>query len=58
MCWPPGTFGAGPARGSCRQFTADLGRNFQVVYQQANAHGARVLTAGGVTFHPVERPDF
>ena len=35
-------------RGStaCQEFITQLGRNFQVIYEQANAHGQKVQTAG------------
>jgi hypothetical protein len=31
---------------ACQQFITDLGRNFQVIYEQANAHGQKVQSAG------------
>ena len=31
---------------ACQQFITELGRNFQVIYEQAHAHGAKVQTAG------------
>jgi hypothetical protein len=31
---------------ACQEFTTQLGRNFQVSYRQANAHGQPVQTAG------------
>ena len=40
-CWG----GAGST--ACQQFITELGRNFQVIYEQANAHGSKVQTAGG-----------
>ncbi len=36
--------GAGSA--ACREFIVGLGRNFQVIYEQASAHGQKVQTAG------------
>jgi hypothetical protein len=40
-----------PTRGcagsrACQQFITELGRDFQVIYEQANAHGSKVQTAG------------
>jgi hypothetical protein len=31
---------------ACQEFIAQLGRNFQVIYEQANAHAQKVQTAG------------
>jgi hypothetical protein len=31
---------------ACQEFITQLGRNFQVIYGQASAHGQRVQTAG------------
>jgi hypothetical protein len=31
---------------ACQEFITQLGRNFQVIYEQANAHGQKVQTAG------------
>jgi uncharacterized protein YukE len=39
-------FWGGAGSTACQQFITELGRNFQVIYQQANTHGARVQTAG------------
>lgn len=36
--------GAGSAQ--CQEFIADLGRNFQQIYELANAHGQKVQAAG------------
>ena len=36
--------GAGSVAG--QEFITPLGRNLQVIYQQANAHGQKVQTAG------------
>ncbi|MBS4730206.1 WXG100 family type VII secretion target [Mycobacterium sp. SM1] len=41
-----GDFWGGAGSTACQQFIAELGRNFQVIYEQANAHGAKVQTAG------------
>ncbi|MBX9641428.1 MAG: type VII secretion protein EsxI, partial [Mycobacteriaceae bacterium] len=30
----------------CQEFIAQLGRNFQVIYEQANQHGQKVQSAG------------
>ena len=39
-------FWGGAGSAGCQEFITQLGRNFQVVYEQANAHGAKVQTAG------------
>ena len=39
-------FWGGSGSVACQQFITDLGRNFQVIYDQANAHGSKVQTAG------------
>jgi uncharacterized protein YukE len=31
---------------ACQEFITQLGRNFQVIYRQANAHRQKVQTAG------------
>jgi hypothetical protein len=31
---------------ACQEFITQLGRNFQVIYEQANAHGQKVQSAG------------
>jgi uncharacterized protein YukE len=41
-----GDFWSGAGSVSCQEFITELGRNFQVIYQQANAHGSKVQTAG------------
>ncbi|BDE17171.1 MULTISPECIES: WXG100 family type VII secretion target [Mycobacterium] len=41
-----GDFWGGAGSASCQEFITQLGRNFQVIYEQANAHGAKVQTAG------------
>jgi uncharacterized protein YukE len=41
-----GDFWGGAGSMACQQFITELGRNFQVIYEQANAHGAKVQTAG------------
>jgi uncharacterized protein YukE len=41
-----GDFWGGAGSVSCQQFITELGRNFQVIYQQANQHGSNVQTAG------------
>ncbi len=46
MCWLPATFGAAQVRWPARSSSPQLGRNFQVIYEQANQHGSNVQTAG------------
>jgi hypothetical protein len=41
-----GDFCDGAGSTACQQFITELGRNFQVIYKQANARGAKVQTAG------------
>jgi uncharacterized protein YukE len=41
-----GDFWGGAGSASCQEFITQLGRNFQVTYQQANTHGTKVQTAG------------
>jgi uncharacterized protein YukE len=41
-----GDFWGGAGSAACQQFITELGRNFQVIYEQANAHGAKVQAAG------------
>jgi uncharacterized protein YukE len=41
-----GDFWGGAGSVCCQQFITELGRNFQVIYDQANAHGSKVQTAG------------
>lgn len=41
-----GDFWGGAGSASCQEFIAQLGRNFQVIYQQANDHGMKVQNAG------------
>ena len=41
-----GDFWGGAGSTACQQFITELGRNFQVIYEQANAHGQKVQTAG------------
>jgi len=41
-----GVFWGGDGSVACQEFVAQLGRNFQVIYEQANAHGQKVQTAG------------
>ncbi|MBY0440811.1 MAG: WXG100 family type VII secretion target [Mycobacteriaceae bacterium] len=41
-----GDFWGGAGSTACQEFITELGRNFQVIYEQANAHGAKVQTAG------------
>ncbi|OPE45533.1 secretion protein [Mycobacterium intermedium] len=31
---------------ACQEFITQLGRNFQVIYEQANQHGQKVQAAG------------
>ena len=40
-----GDFWGGSGSMACQQFITDLGRNFQVIYEQANAHGQKVQSA-------------
>jgi uncharacterized protein YukE len=42
-----GDFWGGAGSTACQEFITQLGRNFQVIYEQANAHGSKVQTAGG-----------
>ncbi|RFD26470.1 type VII secretion protein EsxI [Mycobacterium uberis] len=39
-------FWGGQGSVACEQFVSDLGRNFQMIYEQANAHGRKVQAAG------------
>ena len=62
-----GDFWGGSGSVACQEFITQLGRNFQVIYEQANSHGQKVQTAGnnmsqhrlrrrrqlGLTPHPV-----
>jgi uncharacterized protein YukE len=41
-----GDFWGGAGSVACQQFVGELGRNFQVIYQQADAHGQKVQTSG------------
>jgi hypothetical protein len=41
-----GDFWGGDGSTACQQFITELGRNLRVVYEQTNAHGAKVQTAG------------
>jgi uncharacterized protein YukE len=41
-----GDFWGGAGSAACEQFITELGRNFRVIYEQANAHGAKVQTSG------------
>ncbi|MBS4727702.1 WXG100 family type VII secretion target [Mycobacterium sp. SM1] len=40
-----GDFWGGAGSAGCQEFITQLGRNFQVIYDQANAHGAKVQAA-------------
>ncbi|RFZ01826.1 putative ESAT-6-like protein 6 [Mycobacterium marinum] len=40
----PLRWGAGSV--ACQEFITQLGRNFQVIYEQANSHGQKVQAAG------------
>jgi uncharacterized protein YukE len=40
-----GDFWGGAGSAGCQEFITQLGRNFQVIYDQANAHGTKVQTA-------------
>ena len=62
-----GDFWGGSGSVACQEFITQLGRNFQIIYEQANSHGQKVQTAGnnmsstdsavggklGLTPHPV-----
>ncbi len=39
-------FWGGAGSAACQGFITQLGRNFQVIYEQANAHGQKVQAAG------------
>ena len=41
-----GDFWGGAGSTACQEFITQLGRNFQVIYEQANQHGQKVQTAG------------
>lgn len=41
-----GDFWGGAGSAACQDFITRLGQNFQVIYEQANAHGAKVQNAG------------
>src|ERR1700739_4185681 len=41
-----GDFWGGSGSVACQEFITQLGRNFQVIYEQANAHGQKSRTAG------------
>ncbi|ETZ38057.1 MULTISPECIES: WXG100 family type VII secretion target [Mycobacterium] len=41
-----GDFWGGAGSTSCQEFINQLGRNFQVIYEQAGAHGQKVQAAG------------
>ncbi|MCV7234130.1 WXG100 family type VII secretion target [Mycobacterium branderi] len=41
-----GDLWGGAGSTACQEFITQLGRNFQVIYEQANAHGQKVQTAG------------
>ena len=41
-----GDFWGGAGSVACQEFITQLGRNFQVIYEQANAHGSKVQSAG------------
>ena len=41
-----GDFWGGAGSVACQDFIAQLGRNFQVIYEQANQHGQKVQSAG------------
>lgn len=43
---PAGDSWGGAGSAACQDFITRLGRNFQVSYEQANAHGQKVQTAG------------
>ena len=39
-------FWGGAGSSDCQGFITELDRNFQVIYQQANAHGSQVQSTG------------
>ena len=39
-----GDFWGGAGSVACQEFITQLGRNFQVIYEQANSHGQKVQT--------------
>jgi uncharacterized protein YukE len=41
-----GDFWGGAGSAACQEFITQLGRNFQVIYEQANMHGSKVQNAG------------
>ena len=41
-----GDFWGGAGSVACQEFVSQLGRNFAVIYEQANTHGQKVQTAG------------
>jgi uncharacterized protein YukE len=41
-----GDFWGGSGSVACQEFITQLGRNFSVIYQQANSHGQKVQGAG------------
>ena len=41
-----GDFWGGAGSVACQEFITQLGRNFQVIYEQANSHGQKVQSAG------------
>jgi Proteins of 100 residues with WXG len=41
-----GDFWGRAGSAACQEFITQLGRNFQVIYEQANAHGQKVQSAG------------
>ncbi|EFP54266.1 LOW QUALITY PROTEIN: hypothetical protein TMLG_03322, partial [Mycobacterium tuberculosis SUMu012] len=45
MYWLRATLG-GAGSVACQEFITALGRNFAVIYQQANAHGQKIQAAG------------
>ena len=53
-----GDFWGGAGSTACQEFITQLGRNFQVIYEQANAHGQKVQTAGNnMSTHRFRRRD-
>ncbi len=50
-------FWGGAGSAACQGFITQLGRNFQVIYEQANAHGQKVQAAGNNMATPAVRPD-
>jgi uncharacterized protein YukE len=46
-----GDFWGGAGSVACQEFITQLGRNFQVIYEQANSHGSKVQGASSNMFN-------